>query len=256
TMRLIERLQSFIADYDALQDPAVLLPLALWIIGTHCYEWFDAFPYLVITSATKRSGKTRLSEMISFASRNPQNLAAMTGPTMFRAIAKGPVTIIADEAETLSSEAATTMRATLNVGYRKGQAIPRTGAGGEMEYFDTYCPKIFILIGDVYDTLRDRSIVLTMHRQEPPRRFIRSVAESDGATLRKEIQATVKDRLDDIATAFHDHPGLPFLFDRDEEIWTALFCVCEVLAPELVTELQSVAVDLATEKTAEARKYL
>lgn len=253
---LIARIEEYIAGYVSLADQNVFLPLALWIMGTFCFDTFDAYPYLVITSATKRSGKTRLSEIISFCCHNPQNLAAMTGPTMFRLIATGRPTIISDEAETLSSEAATTMRAVLNVGYRKGQAIPRTGAGGEVEHFDTFCPKVFVLIGDVYDTLRDRSIVVTMHRAEPARRFTRHAAIPEGESLRRDIDAAIKAKLTDLSAAFVDHGGLPFLFDRDEEIWTSLFCLCEVFAPDRIPDLQHVAVDLATEKTAEARRYL
>lgn len=251
---MVTRIQSYIEDYVTLADPHYSLPLSLWIVGTFCYPEFDAFPYLVITSPTKRSGKTRLSEMISFCCANPRNFAALTAATMFRSIDSENPTLIFDEAETLSSEAASNMRAVLNVGYRRGQTVPRVTGSGIKE-FSTYCPKIFVLIGDVYDTLRDRSIVITMKRAETRKRFLFEAAKEEGRELRDAIDAEVKNKIGNLRHAFETHKGLPFLMDRDEEIWTALFCVCEVFAKDRLPELQMAAADMATEKTATAKRF-
>lgn len=253
---LVTRIEHYITDYVALLDPAYSLPIALWILGTFCFEHFDAYPYLVITSATKRSGKTRLKEMISFACSNPLDFAAMTGATMFRAIEqKKKPTILFDEAEKLNSEAASTMRSVLNVGYRKGQKVPRT-IGTRLIHFDTYCPKAFVLIGDVYDTLRDRSIIIPMRRAEPVKRFTFDAVMSEGEELRRACQDAVKAQKNAITETFQEHDGLPFLMDRDEEIWTSIFVLCSIFAPERIPELQRTAVDMATEKTADARRYI
>lgn len=252
---LIHDIETYLADYATLAHERYMLPLALWIVGTFLYQDFDAFPYLVITADTKRSGKTRLSELISFAGSNPRNFAAMTGPTMFRTIETEKPTIIFDEAETMSSEAATTMRAVCNVGYRKGQTVPRT-VGQTVKYFDTYCPKIFVLIGDVYDTLRDRSIVVRMKRAEPRKRFVYAIAQEEGGKLRDRIADALKRAGTDIRTDFETFTGLDFLTDRDEEIWTAIFVLCAHFCPERIDELKMAAVDIATEKTADKRRYV
>ncbi len=252
---IVARIEQFISNYIALPSEAYTLPLALWIIGTYLFDSFDAYPYLVITSATKRSGKTRLAEIIAFASHKPRPITALTAATLFRLIQNEKPTLIIDEAETLSSEAATNMRAVLNVGYRKGQMVPRT-LGDNTQDFDTYCPKIFILIGDVYDTLRDRSIVIGMARQEPKMRFTWAAAKSEGDAIRTELLHFTAQSRGEIEEIFASFDGLPFLFDRDEEIWTSLFCLCEVFASDRIRELQTTAADLAVEKTVEARKYL
>jgi len=252
---IVERIETYIQDYVTLADPQYSLPLALWIIGTYCFTDFDAYPYLCITSPTKRSGKTRLSEMISFCCSNPRNFAALTGATLFRAIDEEKPTVIFDESESLNSEAASTMRSVLNVGYRRGQTVPRLAAGGIKE-FSTYCPKIFILIGDVYDTLRDRSIVVTMQRAETRKRFTFEAAREEGKMLREVIDEAVKQNSGNIQKMFTDHKGLPFLMDRDEEIWTSLFCIAEVFSKNRLTELQAAASDMAAEKTGEQKKYI
>ena len=255
SVELVSRIETYINDYVTLADPQYSLPIALWTIGTFCFPDFDAFPYMVITSATKRSGKSRLSEMISFACSNPRNFAAMTAFTLFYSIETEQPTLVIDEAEKLSSEAGSDMRAILNVGYRRGQTVPRRAPGG-MKEFNTYCPKIFILIGDVYDTLRDRSIVITMQRAETRKRFTFEAAREEGRQLRELISDAVKNNGGNIKHAFQNHKGLPFLMDRDEEIWTALFCICEVFCPGRFNELQMAASDMAAEKTGEARKFI
>ena len=251
---LISQIEDYLAHYVSFANADVKLPLALWTLGTYCFPEFDAFPYLVITSATKRSGKTRLAELLSFCCSNPRNFAAMTGAVLFRSIESESPTILFDEAETLSSEAASTLRAVLNVGYRKGQTIPRSSGDGIKE-FQTYCPKVFILIGDVYDTLRDRSIVVQMVRADAPTRFVYEPARQRGADLRELASAAIERHRDRIAETFSTYPSLEFLMDRDEEIWTPLFVLCSIFAHDRIPELSRIAVDLATEKTAEARKY-
>lgn len=255
-MNIIKRIENYVSDYVTLADPQYSLPIALWIIGTYCYLDFDAYPYLVITSSTKRSGKTRLSEMVGFSCSNPRNFAALTGPMLYRSIEDEKPTIIFDEAELLSSERAGTMRSILNVGYRRGQTVPRMGTTGAIKEFQTYCPKLFVLIGDVFDTLRDRSIIITMKRAETRKRFTFDAAKEEGAALRELISTAVNERLGAIQTAFKNHQGLPFLMDRDEEIWTSLFCICQVFCKDRIDELQAAAADMAAEKTGEGRRYI
>jgi hypothetical protein len=251
---IVTKIETYIQDYVTLANPQYALPIALWVLGTYCFPEFDAYPYLTITAATKRSGKTRLGEMISFCCSNPRMFAALTGPTMFRCIQEEHPTIIFDESEGLSSEAAGTMRSVLNVGYRRGQTVPRSAGQGIKEY-DTYCPKIFILIGDVYDTLRDRSIVIFMKRAETRKRFTFEAAKEEGKIIRELVSESVKQQIGAIMRTFQQHQGLSFLMDRDEEIWTSLFCLAEVFCKDRIQELQACAADMAAEKTGEAVKY-
>lgn len=264
-MNLIEKIESYVNSYLTFETEGMSLPIALWMIGTHCFQSFDAFAYVVITSKTKRSGKTRLSEIMSFASSNPMNFSAMTPSTLFRVINPDPKryysesnpfippTVVFDEAESLSSEAAGTMRSVLNAGYRKGQTVPRT-VGQDVIQFKVYCPKIFILIGDVFDTLRDRSIVISMMRGEAKRRFLYDDAQQEGAVLRAEIGTEVVKHSKMIVDAYKTNRA-QFLSDRDEEIWAPLFAVCRVLCPNRTRELQRIAVDLCAMKTADKSIY-
>src|SRR5262249_28958330 len=153
-----------------------------------------------------------------------------TGPGIFRSIKQDPAVLCIDEAEKFSSGAANDMRAVVNSGYRKGGFVERTGEGGKVENFPTYCPKVFVLIGDVTDTYRDRSIIIRMARAKPPKRFLWETAEADGAALGEKCADAVKD-LKKVIREVYGNPDLFdslsfFESDRDAEIWAPLFAIC------------------------------
>lgn len=256
---LVETIENFILRFVTFPDNAYTLPIALWIIGTYIWHELDAFAYMVITADTKRSGKTRLAELISFVCNEPLMSGGATAAGIFQALGeaddagalyKAP-TMFFDEAESISSESASMLRTVLNMGYRRGQSILRAGAK-----WNCYSPKVFILIGDVYDTLRDRSIVIRMRRGEPRERFVYAQAQMDGEQIGMDIRADVDACKQRLLETFTSHEGLQFLTDRDEEIWLPLFAICKVIAPHRLSELMRTAVDMATEKTIEKRRYI
>jgi hypothetical protein len=243
----LKSLRAFLAGYCHFADNAITIPLSFWICGTYLFEAFDSYPYLVITAKVKRAGKTRLSELIGFTSNMPFNVSGASAAALFRKIKDDKPTILWDEAETLASEATSIVRAFLNVGYRKGQSIPRVGENGVTEW-PTYCPKAFILIGDVYDTLKDRSIIVEMERGEVPKRFGYETAKTEGLEIADEIRKLLSEKLPEIIEAYNTL-DLPYLTDRDEEIWRPLFAMCKVLDQGSYGSLQRIAADLAADKT-------
>jgi hypothetical protein len=54
---LVAELESYIRSYVSVAETSYALVIALWLAATHVWTAFDAFPYLVVTSATKRSGR-------------------------------------------------------------------------------------------------------------------------------------------------------------------------------------------------------
>jgi hypothetical protein len=250
---ILKQIEAFLAAYVSFAESAYGFVIALWVAATHIWQTFDAFPYLVVTSSTKRSGKTRVLELCSFVAANARSVAHVSPAAMFHTIHTNKPTIFVDEAEAFSSPHSE-FRPLLNTGYRRGQTVLRQNGGNTVEY-ETYCPKAFALIGDVYDTLRDRSIVLTMRRGAPPQRFVFVVAQQDGAALRDMLHEIVESKSAEIYAAMVAFEGLPYLTDRDEEIWTPLFVICQILCPDRMDELVRAAVDMATAKTADAKKF-
>src|SRR6267154_4649274 len=82
---LVASLEGTFQKYLAL-DEGLPHVLALWTTASHAFECFDAFPYLAITSPTKRCGKTRLAEIIELFCANGLRTVGATSAALFRTI--------------------------------------------------------------------------------------------------------------------------------------------------------------------------
>src|SRR5688500_11986293 len=61
----------FLQRFVVFQSDAQPVAIALWVLITYVMDAFDVAPYLDISSAEKRSGKSRLLEVLSLLVRSP-----------------------------------------------------------------------------------------------------------------------------------------------------------------------------------------
>jgi hypothetical protein len=261
---VVADLETFFSRFLALSDGLPLV-LALWSLATHLFEKFDAFPYIAITSPTKRCGKTRVCELISFVCFEPLQAVNISSAALYRILGKGKRTLLIDEAESLShprDEKAQALREILNAGYRNGSVVVRCkrmskGAKDEEmedthepEEFPTYCPKVLILIGRLQETLADRCIEIRMERRagvELERfRFARVKAET--LPLQRAANLWARQNSKNVEE-YYQQTDVPFLQDRESELWHPLFSVCAIAAPERLPELESISLILVTAKS-------
>lgn len=227
--------------------------LALWCIATHVFELFDAYPYIAVTSPTKRCGKTRVAELMDMVCTRAKRTVGITPAVLFRTIERDRPTLIIDEAEVLGTkdERAVALREVLNAGYRAGQVVSRCDEriGHEPRDYKTYCPKAVVLIGELSGTLADRCIEIRMERKAGERieRFRFAKVKEQSAALKQDIEAWTHAQRQAIAD-WYQHNELLFLEDREEELWLPLYAVCAVLAPDRLDELQSVALLMSATK--------
>ena len=248
---LILAVEDYFRRYAVLGSELPLV-LALWNIATYMYDVFDAFPYLAITSPTKRCGKSRLGELIGMICSKPLETVGISPAALFRTIEQESPTLIIDEAESLSikSESSEALREVLNAGYRKGKKVwrcaPKTH---KIEKFNIYCPKVLILIGKLQDTLSDRCISAAMKRKsgEQIDRFRFAHVEKQTAMLRTQIGQWSAAHASQVEQWYANN-GLSFIEDRDEELWLPLFAVCQEAAPQRMGELEVIATRLASAK--------
>lgn len=264
---IVDKLDKFFSRFLALNDGLALV-LALWSLATHLFEVFDGFPYLAITSPTRRCGKTRACELISFVCFNPLQTVNISAAALYRSLAEGKKTLLIDEAESLGrpkDDKAATLREVLNSGYRKGSVVLRcahrtrghgeneTHDAYEPEQFDTYCPKVLVAIGRLQDTLADRCIEIRMERRQngvhlDRFRFSRVQAEMRplqraAGLWARQNSATVND--------YYQNNDVSFLQDREAELWLPLFSVCAIAAPQRLLDLELIATLLSCAKSAE-----
>jgi hypothetical protein len=254
--------EAYLRSYLSFPDGTYYLPLALFAALEHCWdECFDEVPYLSVGAAVKAAGKTRVLELLGFLAGEEKAVlldGSVTEAALYTEIAQGK-TLLIDESERLRTPRSP-LRPTLNGGYRRGQSVCRK-VGRQNVKFSTFCPKVFSHLGDVYDSLRDRCIVVRMQRAMEGNRkeYFRAVVQEEGSAIARRLHEAVSARLDEIRSAYRDgqglHRRLGFLRDRDREIWKPLFSLCQALAPSRMPELERSAADIAALKTVPARPF-
>jgi hypothetical protein len=255
---LVRDIEGFLGRFIVL--PAhTALPLALWAVATFTFESFDAFPYLAITSPTKRCGKTRLLECLELLAHEARRAANPSEAALFRMIEKYKPTLLLDEAETLNGkgERAEYLRALLNAGNRRNASVPRCvgqGTNQDVQEFSIYCPKIVAGIGRFPETVTDRAICVSMQRRknsEVVSRFLYRSAEPEGQALRERAERFVGQRKSEIEAAY-ESADLAFLPDRDAEAWQPLFALLAVSDSRRLAELRKCAESLTQSKSSNA----
>jgi hypothetical protein len=257
--RIVSTLESTYRRYAALDDGLPFV-LALWTLATHVFDCFDAFPYLAVTSPTKRCGKTRVGEIINLLSCGGLQAASASVAAIFRTIQmctakRKTVTLIMDEMEVLGTrgERSEDLREILNAGYRRGQSVLRCdGEKFEPRKFSVYCPKVLILIGTLNDTLADRCIPIAMRRRksgEKVARFFYFQAKRSVRVFLGEVERWAKTNRSKVKWRLRR--DLEFLQDREAELWLPLFATCQVASPERVEELKTTALRISARKQSE-----
>jgi hypothetical protein len=260
---VITKIEAYLRSYLSFPDDRYYLPLALFAMLEHCWdECFDEVPYLNISASVPGAGKTRVAELLTFLA--PVGKATLesdiTVAALYTEIEEGKVVML-DEAEFLY-QPKNDFRGVLNGGYKRNHPVKRK-VGGQVIEFRNFCPKVFCTIGDVYDSLRERCIMVVMTKlrgngtrvewdNEAAEEQGREIAELVGETIAAEVEA-VKD-------AYHQYPkrypSLSFLpDDREVEIWKPLFTLCQVFAPNRISDLERSATDISAQKTMPLRRH-
>jgi len=171
TDSIVKEIQDYISRYVQVGEDE-LLAISLWVL--HTWTFSESLPnpyttpYLYIYSAERRSGKTRLLEVVETIVRNPLRAVDVTSAVLFRSIEAFSPTLLLDEVDALWSGAKNEeLRGVLNSGYKRGGNVPRI-VGGEPQNFSTFGPKALAGIDNAMlpDTVRDRCIPIHMHRQD------------------------------------------------------------------------------------------
>jgi hypothetical protein len=165
-------------------------------------------------------------------------------------------TLLLDEVEVLGnrkpSENTQAISAILNAGHRKGATVPRCdGPDNEVRHFPVYGPKAFATIGRLPDTLGDRCIRITMQRRtisQDIERFLLSRTKAHAKPLALSLTKWAREKRKSVQSKYDGLDDLPFLSDRDADLWMPIFSVCAVGALERMDELKKCALVLSGAK--------
>lgn len=214
-------------DYEAL---------ALWAMYTHAAPYFDYAPRLVLTSAEKRSGKSRTMEIAAALARAPMMTASVTPAALYRSIPSdgGTITVFVDEADTIygrnaSSETAEALRGFINAGFRRGLPTIRVeGPNHTPTTFYTFSPVCIAAIGRLPDTVTDRAVNIRLRRRknsetvDPYRIRLHEPELLDLAAAATEWAEEHRDQL-----SGHLPIGMP-VDDRAADLWEPLVTIADI----------------------------
>ena len=136
TAELVHEVGTVLDRFVVLPSRAAVLTVSLYVLHTHAFQAAHATPYVVLQSAVKRSGKSRVEEVLEQLVRRPWRIAAASESALFRKIETEQPTLLLDEADAIfgrGTEANEALRGILNAGNRPGASVARVvGEGSTM----------------------------------------------------------------------------------------------------------------------------
>jgi hypothetical protein len=245
-------LVAFIRRYVALNDEQADMA-ALWIMHTHALDAADCTPYLHINSAEKRSGKTRLLEVLAPLVARPWFTGRVSAAVLVRKTATEQPSLLLDESDAAfkgDRDYAEALRGILNAGFRRGGVTSLcVGQGGNLSYrdFPVFSPKAIAGIGKLPDTIADRAVPIELRRRrqgEQVERFRQRKVEPHAVPLHSAAVVWAEANLRALAEA---EPELPDeLDDRAQDIVEPLLAIADAVGGEWPKRARDAAVALLT----------
>jgi len=149
-------------------DKCSAIAIALYVVFTYCVDAVSCCAILGIESPEKRCGKTTLLDLLTHLVFRPTPAANISTATVYRLIEAIKPTLLLDEVDTFL-KALQEMIGILNSGHTRATAfvwrVVEMNGNWEPQRFSTWAPKVIAQIGKLPDTLRDRSIIVSMRRK-------------------------------------------------------------------------------------------
>lgn len=243
--QLFSELSTTISRYLAL-PPGAADAMALWAVFTHTIDEFQCSPRLMFKSPEKRCGKSTALLIVSRLVPRPLIAANITPSALFRTVEAAAPTLIVDEGDTFIAKS-DELGGILNSGHTRALAfvIRNVGDDHEPRKFGTWCALAIASIGNLPDTLEDRSVIVTMRRRRPDERVERLRIDR---TSHLDVLASKAARwAEDNRVALHAaDPEMPSeLNDRAADNWRPLIAIADVAGGDWPQRARKAAVLLS-----------
>ncbi len=248
---LLAGVESFVRKY-VVMGRAELVAVALWVPHVYAFDAADTTPYLAVTSATKRSGKSRLLEVLEALLGTGRSLftSNMTPAALYRVVDAAPGrALLMDEYDRIGNkERAEELAGLVNSGFRRrgGAAYRVVGKGADLKVapFSTFSPKALAGIGTLPDTVADRAIPIRMRPKlatEQVARF-RERDFEQAAPIRGGLGTWAGFATEELRAA---RPEIPAeLNDRAQDAWEPLLAIANMAGADWPTRAWAAAVEL------------
>ena len=229
---MLECISATVSNYMAIDKP-LADAVALWCVMTWVHPRLDVAAFLNLTGPSKRVGKSTLLQIASTFVRKPLPVSsAITEAALARLVSENEPTLCLDEVDLYLADNAT-LKAMLNGSQRRALALRITNIKVDDDWiphqFSTWCPKVLSGIGELPDTIRDRSIEIRLERAKPEERPARWRDRNKvhmSALVRGLVRWT-DDNADAILEGLSAVECPKELHDRARDSWEALFAIAD-----------------------------
>jgi len=250
---LLDEVVAFLYSYMIMSTEQMDL-LALWIAHTHSISAFEVTGYIFAKSGTKRSGKTRLLEIIRAFVSCPLKASNISIAALARSA--NTHTLLIDEVDTIfsksgaKSEQQEGLRGILDDGYRSDGLYVRWNPNtNSLDKIPVFGAKAFGGIGSLPGTLEDRCFILHLERKKRSDRTVGHWRNAEGgkaaAPIRGGLQQWATTATEYLAAARPAEPEQ--LDDRAQEIWEPLFAVAQLAGDDWPERCWNAALAISSE---------
>lgn len=249
--KLLEELEEVFKSYAVLPEH-VTTALALWCVFTYLIDVMDIAPILVISSPEKRCGKTTLLSILLKLVHRSLPASNISSAALFRTIETWKPTLIIDEADTFIKNS-DDLRGIINSGHTRPTAyvIRTVGDDHTPKQFSTWGAKVIAVIGDVPDTINDRSIVISLKRKLKDEKIekIRNADPEIFNDLRSKLLRFANDNAEIIKNIRPSFPADINISDRALDNWESLLAIAESAGEDWINNVYQAAQALSPNET-------
>jgi len=227
---LLDDLSTLFKRYIYFVEPRIADSIALWTLGTYCFNDFSLYPFLGISAAAENSGKTTLAKCVRRLACRALSTSNVTPAAVFRLIAMHQCTLVIDEMDTFLKPDSE-LYGILNSGHDREMAhvIRTVGDEHEPRVFSTWCPRVWAMIGLPKPTITSRSLVIRLLRKpmELELELLPKLLHlgEEWNRLQRQCARWVKDHHEEIAKTSSSTVGLA---NREADNWEPLFTIAIV----------------------------
>lgn len=205
---------------------------ALWVPHTYLLHITQITPRLCIRSPTKQCGKTTLLDVLERLVFRPLTSGSLTSSVVFRVVQAYRPSLLIDEADTFLRDNEE-LRGVLNTGHRVNGSTLRNipiGDSYEPRHFSTFSAVAIAIIGNLPETLHDRSIVIDLKRRLPSETVAPFYADRTAHldVLARKAARWCHDHAEEIRAV--DSPELlpPGIYNRVGDNWRPLLAIARI----------------------------
>ena len=243
---LLDALVTLLERYASLPNGGAVAG-ALWALYTWCFRAFAVAPNLMITAPERESGKTRVTELLSWMVPRAKPASDASAAAIIRGIERDGPTLLFDEAQHfLNRRPDDPIRGILLAGFTKRFATVERceGEAHEVRVFSTFCPKAMNgrKLATIDDMLTSRSVVIPMMRARKPLPELRADRDPVGEGIRRQCARWRDDHQSELREA---DPDVGARIGRIAQVWRPLLAIADAAGGEWPEKARAAADTLA-----------